>query len=350
MAVDKVGFLYALLALFLGCTSLTPIGSERVRAEKETTTVGLETDVLGAYWQERAAFESPLAPPYIAVMPFRDESGFRPDVWKVGTGLASLLSGEMNAISAWQVVPYEVVEKVLGDKKSLGEAAALAMGRELRADIVLTGVVEDYDMRRLSVGDPLLGGYKSYSGIAQLRVWGWRVSDGSALGEIEVSRELVDRDLGLDLLGKPRSQDENFTGLKGVVYGSELFRKTLIGRATLEAVDVVLVQMVDWMRPEGVSLGESPEILSLYGSDVYVNIGSENGLHSGFRFAVFPAAERVRTTGVAAAERVGVVEVIEIIGARLSSVRILEGGGAILPGDRLKLVDVLDSETTREKE
>lgn len=347
MVVGKVFFLCALLTLSLGCVSLTPIGSE---SAQKAVVAGREVDVLGAYWQKRAQFDSPLAPPYIAVMPFRDESGFRADVWQVGTELAAFLSGEMSGISAWRVVPYEVVEEVLADGKPLDEAAALAMGRALRADIVLTGAVEDYDMRRLSVGDPMLGGYKSYSGIAQLRVLGWRVSDGSAVGEIEVSRELVDRDLGLDLLGKPRSQDENFTGLKGVVYGSESFRKTLIGRATLEAVDAVLVQMVDWMQPAGVSLGEMPEILSLYGSDVYVNIGSENGLHPGFRFAVFPSVERVRAPGVVANERVGVVEVIEIIGARLSSVRILQGEGAIRPGDRLKLVDVSDDQKTQEKE
>ena len=47
---------------------------------------------------------------------------------------------------------------------------ALAIGRKLGADFVIMGLLQDYDMRRLSVGDPLVGGYKSYSAVAQMRV------------------------------------------------------------------------------------------------------------------------------------------------------------------------------------
>ena len=59
-----------------------------------------------------------------------------------------------------------------------------------------------------------------------------------------------------------------------------------------------------------------------------------------FRFAVYPGSDRVEAEGLVAQESIAIVEVAEIIGARLASVRVLSETGAIKPGDRLKLVDI----------
>ena len=168
-----------------------------------------------------------------------------------------------------------------------------------------------------------------------------RVEDGNRLGTVEAERELIDRDLGLDLLGKPREQDVQFTGLKEVSFGSEEFRQTVLGKATLETIDELLQKLTGLVHPRQLKLGgQSPEILSAYGADVYINLGSENGVRGGYRFQVLPGLQRVREEELDPRRRVGVIEVKEIIGARLSSVRILEGEETIRAGDRLELLKI----------
>ena len=160
------------------------------------------------------------------------------------------------------------------------------------------------------------------------------------MGVAETLRELNDRDLGLDLLGKPREQDTQFAGLKDVEFGSEEFRQTLLGRATVEAIDDLVQKIAAVFQPGGIEIaGISPEIISVYGDDIYCNLGSEHGLRPRFRFAVHPNADRVQADGLDPLQSVAVVEVAEIIGARLSSLRVLSEMGSIKPGDRLKLVD-----------
>ena len=279
--------------------------------------------------------------PFVAVLAFEDESGFREDVWNLEPEMTRLVSAEMGVFPDWQVVPNEVVREVVGETKKLELERAVEYGRLMEVDIVLLGSIFDYNMGRFSVGDPLLGGYKSYSGIAKMELTAVRVEDGNRLGTVEAERELIDRDLGLDLLGKPREQDVQFTGLKEVPFGSEEFRQTVLGKATLETIDELLQKLTGLVHPRQLKLGgQSPEILSAYGADVYINLGSENGVRGGYRFQVLPGLQRVREEKADPLTRVGVIEVKEIIGARLSSVRILEGEETIRAGDRLELLKI----------
>ena len=68
--------------------------------------------------------------------------------------------------------------------------------------------------------------------------------------------------------------------------------------------------------------------------------GVEHGLRPRFRFGVYPNADRAETEGLDPKQALAVVEVAEIIGARLSSLRVLSETGVIMPGDRLKLVEI----------
>lgn len=332
-----------LLAFFCwSCAPLTPPeisssapGGEGDKEEEEISSA------LDRYLHFRRLSADPTAAtrPYIAVLPFVDKSGFRKGVWDLEWEMARLLSGEMAAFPEWQVVPHKAVNEVAGKSGKPDLTAAIEFGRALEADIVLLGIIQDYNLERLSVGDPMLGGYKSYSGIAKLELRAVRVDDQSEVGMVEAERELVDRDLGLDLLGKPRDQDLQFAGLQQVAFGGEEFRSTVLGQATIEAIDELLQKLVQQVRPQALNLGGQPaELLSVYGTDVYINIGSENRLRVGYRFEVLPGSQRVRQEGVDPLLRIGVVEVQEIIGARLSSVRVLEGENSIRAGDRLRLM------------
>ena len=280
--------------------------------------------------------EQDILPTYVAVLPFIDKSGFRKDIWDLGGEMAGLLSEEAAGSAKWHVVPFAAVNEVLGERRGLEMEEFAEFAEVLEADILFLGTIDDYDMKRLSVGDPMLGGYKSYAGLAKMRVGAYRIADQRDLGMVTSEQEASDRDLGLDLLGKPRDQDVKFAELRTIEFASVDFRESLLGQATLAALQEIISGLEALFEPDDLKLdGHMPEVLSVYGEDVYINIGSENGLRAGYRFAVFPGFDRVDEKGPESRQRLGIVEVREIIGARLSSVRILEGVGKIRAGDRL---------------
>ena len=296
---------------------------------------------LEAYMAARLRYGEGPRPDFIAVVPFADESGFREGVWNVEYEMANMLSIDLAAIPEWQVVPFNAVAELTMAADGREGWSPLEVGRHLLADMVVLGLLQDYDMRRLSVGDPLLGGYKSYVAVAQIRTEVVRVADGGEVGIAETLHEVNERDLGLNFLGKPREMDKEFAGLAEIEFGSDAFRETLLGGATLAAMDDQVQKIASMLKPGGIEIQDvSPEIISVYGDDIYANLGSEHGLRPRFRFGVYPNADRAEAEGLDPKQALAVVEVAEVIGARLSSLRVLGETGAIMPGDRLKLVEI----------
>jgi hypothetical protein len=169
-----------------------------------------------------------------------------------------------------------------------------------------------------------------------MRVGALRIEDQRDLGMVTAEQELSDRDLGLDLFGKPRKQDVEFAELREFEFGSEPFRKSLLGQATMVAMAEVVSGLEALFQPDELNLdGHMAEVLSANGEEIYINIGGENGLRVGYRFAVHPGLKR---TDVEPGQ-IGVIEVREVIGARLSSVRVLQGAEYIRAGDRLKSLE-----------
>ena len=296
---------------------------------------------LEVYMATRLRYGDGPRPDFVVVIPFADESGFREGVWNIEYEMANMLSIELAAIPEWQVVPFNAVAELTMAADSRDGWSPLEVGRHLLADMIVVGILQDYDMRRLSVGDPLLGGYQSYVAVAQMRAEVTRVADGGEVGVAETLREVTERDLGLNFLGKPRELDKEFAGLAEIEFGSDAFSKTLLGGATVTAMDELVQKIAAALKPGGIEIQDVlPEIISVYGDDIYTNLGSEHGLRPRFRFRVYPNIDRADAEGLDAKQALAVVEVAEVIGARLSSLRVLSETGAIMPGDRLKLVEI----------
>ena len=323
--------------LWCSCAPLTsPAGGPEDWQESESPPP--PPSALEQYLEKRQRYGLGPRPDFVAVVPFVDESGFREGVWNVEYELANMVSAELAAVRNWEVVPFNAVAELALEWGFADYEKALAIGRKLEADFLIVGLLQDYDMRRLSVGDPLVGGYKSYSAVAQMSVEIARVDDGSEIGKAEVQRELTDRDLGLDLLGKPREQDLQFAGLKELEFGSEEFRETLLGKATVETVGELVQKVAAVFEPEGLVFeGDAPEVIAVYSEDIYANIGSAHGIRPRLRFFVYPGNERIEAEGLAPEESVALVEVAEIISTRLASLRVLRATGEIKAGDRLEL-------------
>ncbi|MEE3234461.1 MAG: hypothetical protein VX294_09865 [Candidatus Latescibacterota bacterium] len=301
-------------------------------------------DPIAEYWAMRSAAkkESTIEPLYIAILPFLDESGFRENLWDLPSGLARLLGDEIGDSNEWRIIPYDALCASVSCDKGVSLGEWFEVGKELKADILALGVLLDYDMKRLAVGDPLLGGYKSYVGLADIEIEIVRVEDSRSLGKVFGVQEVSDRDLGLDLFGKPRDQDVEFANLHTVSFGSDEFRETLIGRATLGAMNDAQEELVALLQPENIELDpDSAVVLSWekntadsYQDVVYISVGSQNGLRVGFRLIVIAKSSR---GPINAGDQIGVLQVSEIVGANLARARILKGIDAITTGDYLDL-------------
>ena len=161
IAIRVFTSLAALLAFL--CCACAPLTMPVVVAPEEATEQDVAAEDPGALAHylrlRKVSADSTVAPrPYVAVLPFENPSGFREDVWDVEREMAALLSSEMVSVSAWRMVPFEAVDEAVGERRNLKPEEAFEIGRVLQADIVLLGVIEDCDLKRLSMGDPLFGG------------------------------------------------------------------------------------------------------------------------------------------------------------------------------------------------
>ena len=164
-----------------------------------------------------------------------------------------------------------------------------------------------------------------------------RVADFSRIGSAHSRQETIDRGLGLDLLGKPRKQDYQFANLGEMTYGSEEFRGTAIGEATVMAMDEVVEKAVLLLRPYRAytwrparpKSSRSPETRSSSTSEVRTGSTKATASH------VYPGDGR---EDVDPGGRIAVIEVREIIATRVSKVAALSGAGVIAAGDRIELI------------
>ena len=339
-----LGVAIALVLLLAGCAALSEtVLGRRLSSGRSAAEADLEElAALGEYLSERAsgADTSRLGEPYVAVLPFHSRSSFPSDIWDLELGMATMLSARMAGHPEWHVVPFPAVADVIGSSSARDPTRLVEAGRVLQADVMVVGTIEKYDVGRFSVGDPLLGGYKSYTGIAHLALRVLRVTDGQDLGMVETRQEVVDRGMGLDLLGRPRDQDLQFTGLRTIGFGTEEFEAIPIGRATAQALDDLVEQLAPLLRPTQPQLeGVTPEILSAHGSEVFINVGSQNGIHPGCRFEVFAGPARTSSSQLDGQERLGLIEVEEVVAARLSRVSVIEAKETMRAGDILTLME-----------
>lgn len=326
-----------------GCASLSALLADPDK--KPTATDENVGGLLRDYLSQREAVPDTVKAyrPHIALLPFADDSGFRHDQWNMEDEIPSLLTMQMAERSQWRLVPYAVILDALvstGNQVRDNEETC-NLGEALKADFVGRGVLLDYNFERLQAGDAMLGGYKSFKGTTELEVTLVRVRDCTALDATHERQEIIDRGLGLDLLGRPRKQDLEFVGLRTMDFGSDEFLQTAVGQATSEAFSALVDRLAYAIRPSGVKIeGEGARILSVEGDEIFINIGSKNGVHMGYRFRVLPGRARAMNDALDPASPIGVIEIIDVIGGRLSRVQRISGTEDIAANDRLQFIDL----------
>ena len=328
--VRGLAAIVALLALALGACAPQAWQTDT----GDVKPLGTVTSALTQYIRERASApdENPaqVYRPWVALVPTHDDSGFRRGVFDLNVGLPRMLAPLLAELDACRVVPQAAVEEAVSRRDHRWIKSHLqGLADTLQADFVVSSTLYTYKYERVHVGDPLIAGYKSYAGTVELAMELHSTRPLVSIGSIKAHEESRSRGLGLDLLGKPREGDRQFANLEQMTFGSEEFRATALGEATVLTLQQLAADLAGLLRPRELSdVEDEPRILSVFGEEVFINLGHAHGIQKGYRFTV---SGGTRTD-------VPVVEVCDVISDTVSRVTVLRGADEIAPGQRLELI------------
>ena len=282
----------------------------------------------------------------IVVLPFYDESGYR-GPWKISVEVPIML-GDMLMDDYYYVVSMDSVLTVVGPQskskniflrffrifsnrgnrqKILTDSEIISVGRKFDADYVIIGTVEKFTYKRSGGGEPMIGGYKSYTAQVQVdQVRMLNVSNGTVLATVKGEDSKNTRGLGLELFGKPRRLDLEFYSLDSLDFGSKRFLNTLLGQATVEALNNAQKDIKNALtQPDNEWFKEKKfKVLSIENGIVTVNAGSADGLSEGDKFNIYaPESDAL----------VGRINITTVWSDHISKGEILSGKDEIRPND-----------------
>jgi len=282
----------------------------------------------------------------IVVLPFYDESGYK-GPWEIGVEVPTML-GDMLMDEYYYVVDMDSVLTVMGPppksknifarvfsifsnkrnrQKIFTDSEILTIARQVNADYAIIGIVEKFTYKRTGGGEPMIGGYKSYTAqvqINQIRVLS--VSNGAVLTTVKGEDTKNSRGVGLELFGKPRRLDLEFYSLDSLDFGSKRFLNTLLGQATVEALNNAQKDIRNALtQPDNEWFVEKKfKVLSIETGIVTVNAGSADGLNAGDKFNVYASESNTL---------VGRINITTVWADHISKAEILSGQDEIRPND-----------------
>ena len=312
-------------------TSVAPTGvqKELVEANKKRAEVGSETvdDSTVALAQT------------LLFVPFKDHSKYK-GPWDIYSQLPRGLSDTLQSYEFFRTIPIDSVLVRLKGREFKGRIApekALFWGRELNADYVILGEIEDLSMKRFRATVPI-GGYRSYQGLASVTLKLFKVIDGRSHGEVRGDGETDEKKYGITNPAAFVKFEKEYLLLGEVEWGSDEFHQTLLGQATGLCLQNLAAELANLIRPPPELTVSEPKIIDIDGARAYINIGLAEGIQNGDKFGVWDEGRELTDpeTGVflgrALSRRVGVLQVEQVLGDRLSLVKILAGQEQIQKG------------------
>lgn len=314
----------------------------------------------------------------LAFVPFDDHSGFN-GKWKLRIDIPRFLTAyckqrfQVGVVGPVAIAYFDTAAGITSTESS--SLAALRLYSErFRARYIVTASIEDFSVTRFLVAEQTLAGYEAFAAEVVLkfslfdaaRIEGEK-SD-TPLYEGEASGVVKDKSLGITLFGKQTDRTNQYFSLDELYFGGDQFNKTIIGEAMLKCAEDLssrLEKAVPLLKTKSTVLSTTivvdstdsdslvsltrwvvrGEIVLVDSDEVFVNIGSDEGIRTGDVLGVFAEGSSVRdpktndVIGTADA-RIGEVQIIEVRGPHLSMATILKGKGAVKPRSKVRAVVV----------
>ncbi len=255
--------------------------------------------------------------------------------WRLGEGFAEMLTTELMKTGRFIVVERQalkdvVEEQELGQTGLVKQESAAKVGELLGAQIIVRGVVSEFDMAESGGGSGI--------GIA-----GFRLGVKGSNAHVAVDIRLIDTTTGQVLYSHNAEGNASSTGLdvgvsKGEVnFGAEGFKKTPLGQATRQAISDCMNFIISKME----SVPFSAKVIKVTGDSIYINAGTNINIKQGMTFKAYSIGEAIvdpDTQLVLGHEEkmIGVVEV-KNVQDKFSIGYPKSGCSAIKKGDVLKL-------------
>ena len=229
---------------------------------------------------------------------------------------------------------------------------ALAIGREVDADYIVLGQIDEMSMKRFRATVPI-GGYRSYQGLTTVRLYPYKVIDGESAGD--VVREVAEdsKRYGITNPAAYVPLEKEYFLLGQMEWGSEEFHNTLLGKSVSRCLDHLAAGLDSLIQPPAaLNKVSEPKIIEVVADTVqadtgengqsvrvqlsaYINVGLADSVEKGNKYGVWDKGRELKdpdtgeVLGTALPRRVGVVQVEQVLSQHLSLVRILQGEDAV---------------------
>jgi hypothetical protein len=334
----------------------------------------LSVSCIGAAQPSRQLFSSDSL---LLFVPFKDVSGFS-GTWDLSADVPRFAAAYMQQRFRIGVVS-PIAVRTYASSRSYDPADIARMDQlrsvadRFRTRFLVTAQVTEFSITRFIVSEVQLAGYESFAADVKIR---FTLYDAAQFGgnrspvlyEGDAEGSVKDRGLGVTLFGKRTDRMNKYFALDEIAFGSEAFVNTIIGEALLKCMDDLggkLERAIPALVSKNVVLSTSViidssttdpaiaisrkllngEIVMVDEEDVFINLGSADGIAVGDLLPVYGGEVAVTDPGTGAVlgtrdERIGELQVIEIRAEHLSLATITAGKGAVKPKQKVRKVFV----------
>jgi curli biogenesis system outer membrane secretion channel CsgG len=337
-------FMAVLLIFMLGGLTLaqdesTDTDDDAVATETTTTTTTTTTSTDSSASSTTSTGEATEASgrPRLAVYTFENPPNYYNST--IGDGLTSIIithlsqSGRFDVIQRGENLDLLIEEIDFGQSGYVEESTAVEMGHILGVEYVLSGRVTNFGYEETSTGG-LLGGWGGFGGVD--------ITEEEALVRLDFA--LIDARTGETVLaataeGKDSDTDfdvdaRNWGDWFGSIsYDSDEFMDSMIGKATLKAVDSLMTQILTEFPIQAPVLAVTPNFIIL-------DIGSNAGIEEGMQFEVYRISAVTNSAGEVVWEDKTLIGSVEVTEVELRNCKaVVVSGSDIQEGDLGILVE-----------
>ena len=310
--------------------------------------------------------------------PFNDHSGFS-GKWNLRIDIPRFLSAyckqrfQVGVVGPVTVAYFDTTSGITSSE-SPSPLVIRLYAQEFHSRYIVAASVEGFSITRFLIAEQRLAGYEAFAAEVSLKFSLYDAAriDGekgdTPLFEGEAAGIVKDKALGITLFGKQTERTNQYFSLDELYFGGDQFNKTIIGEAMLKCAEDLsskLEKAVPLLKTKTTIISTTiavdstksdslvhltrrvvrGEIVLVDSDEVFINIGSDEGVKVGDVLGVFGEGVPVRDPKTneiigTADLRIGEVQVIEVRGAHFSMATILKGKGTIRPRSKVRAVVV----------